>query len=170
MKKAKTTEAKVEPVVAEAQGITQEEKQTIEAIVSEFLTQLSIDGDFTLEESDGSLLLLLNTADSGIVIGYHGEILEAMQLILSLMVARKLDRFVRITVEVGDYRKNREEYLKQLAEKMKERALDEQREQVISQLKPWERRVVHLFLQEDPDVISESQGEGRERVLVIRPR
>lgn len=167
---AKITNVKADVAATDAQAITQEEKQTVEAIVSEFLKQLTIEGDFTLEESDGSLLLLLNTEDSGIVIGYHGEILDAMQLILSLMVAKKLDRFVRITVEVGDYRKNREEYLKQLAEKMKERAIDEQREQVISQLKPWERRVVHLFLQEDPDVISESQGVGRERVLVIKPR
>ncbi len=149
---------------------TKEEKQTIEAIVGEFLKKLGIDGDFTLEETDGTLLILLNTNDSGIVIGYHGEILEAMQLILSLMIARRLDRFVRITLEVGDYRKNREEYLKQLAEKMKERALSEQREQVISQLKPWERRIVHLFFQDDKEVLSESEGEGRERILVIKPR
>lgn len=152
------------------EALTKEETQTIDAVISQFLTKLGIDGEFTLEEVDGGLLVLLNTNDSGIVIGYHGEILEAMQLILSLIVAKKLDHFVRITVEVGDYRKNREEYLKQLAAKMKDRAVEEQREQVISQLKPWERRVVHLFLQDDPDVLSESQGEGRERVLVIKPR
>ncbi|MBI2443164.1 MAG: KH domain-containing protein [Candidatus Levybacteria bacterium] len=150
--------------------ITKQERETIEAVVHEFLKKMDIEGGFTLEESDGSLLVILNTADSGIVIGYHGEILEAMQLILSLMIAKRLDKFVRITVEVGDYRKNREEYLKQLALKMKDRAVSEQREQVISQLKPWERRVVHLFLQEDPDVVSESEGEGRERVLIIKPR
>lgn len=149
---------------------TKDEKKVVEAVVGEFIEKLGIEGDFTLEESDGTLLVLLNTNDSGIVIGYHGEILEAMQLVLSLMVARKLDRFIRITVEVGDYRKNREEYLKQLAEKMKERALSEQREQVISQLKPWERRVIHLFFQDDQDVLSESEGEGRDRILVIKPR
>jgi spoIIIJ-associated protein len=147
-----------------------DEKKLIEGVISEFLVKLDVQGDFTLEESDGSMLVVLNTEDSGIVIGYHGEILEAMQLMLSLMVARKIGRFVRITVEVGDYRKNREEYLKQLAEKMKDRAMTEQREQVISQLRPWERRVVHLFFQDDPDVMSESEGEGRERVLVIKPR
>ncbi|MDP3940712.1 MAG: KH domain-containing protein [bacterium] len=149
---------------------TADEKKTVEAVVAEFIAKLGIEGDFTIEETDGSLLVLLNTNDSGIVIGYHGEILEAMQLILSLMVARKIDRFLRITVEVGDYRKNREEYLKQLAEKMKDRALTEHREQVISQLKPWERRVIHLFFQDDPDVVSESEGEGRDRILVIKPR
>lgn len=152
------------------EALTQDEKQTIDAVISQFLTKLGIDGEFTLEEVDGGLLVLLNTNDSGIVIGYHGEILEAMQLMLSLIVAKKLGHFVRITVEVGDYRKNREEYLRQLAHKMKDRAVEEQREQVISQLKPWERRVVHLLLQDDPDVLSESQGEGRERVLVIKPR
>lgn len=170
MGRSRSLHCKTETMNGMDQAPTQEEKKTIEGLISEFLVKLDIQGDFVLEDADGSLLVVLNTEDSGIVIGYHGEILEAMQLMLSLMVAKRIGRFVRITVEVGDYRKNREEYLKQLAEKMKDRAITEQREQVISQLRPWERRVIHLFFQDDPDVVSESEGEGRDRILVIKPR
>jgi spoIIIJ-associated protein len=52
----------------------------------------------------------------------------------------------------------------------KERVLAEGKEIVVPELKSWERRIVHLLLQEDDEVISESQGEGRDRVLVVRPK
>jgi spoIIIJ-associated protein len=73
-------------------------------------------------------------------------------------------------IDVGDYRKNRTEYLENLAAQIKDRALRENREQTVTSLKSWERRIIHLLLQDDPEVITESQGAGRERVLVIKPR
>ena len=86
------------------------------------------------------------------------------------MLAKKLGEFKRVSVEVGDYKKDRSDYLRSLAEQTKERALTEQREIFLPNLKSWERREVHLFLQEDPDVITESVGEGKERTLVVRPK
>ena len=113
---------------------------------------------------------MLETKDSGIVIGYHGEILESLQLMLSLAVAKKINRFVRISIEVDGYKKNRMEYLENLANQVKEKALTENKEQVLLSLKSWERRVIHLFLQNDDQVTSESSGEGRDRVLLIKPK
>ena len=113
----------------------------------------------------------METKDTGMVIGYHGEVLESLQLILSLAVAKKLGRFVRVSIEVDSYKKNRTEYLHNLAEQIKEKALAENKEQVLSSLKSWERRIVHLYLQEVmTQVTSESSGEGKERVLIIKPR
>ena len=104
------------------------------------------------------------------IIGYHGEVLESLQLILSLSVAKKLGRFVRVSIEVDGYKKNRTEYLHNLAEQVKERVLADNQEQVLSSLKSWERRVIHLYLQNDEQVTSESTGEGKDRVLVVKPR
>jgi spoIIIJ-associated protein len=89
---------------------------------------------------------------------------------LSLCVARALGRFVRISIDVGDYKKNRTEMLKALVAETKARVLSEGKEIAIPELKSWERRVVHLLLEEDKEVLSESQGEGRDRVLVVSPR
>ena len=77
---------------------------------------------------------------------------------------------MRLSVEVGDYKKNRSEYLESLAQQTKEKVLEEGRPHTLSSLKSWERRVVHMILQDDQDVISESMGEGKDRVLVIKPR
>lgn len=75
-----------------------------------------------------------------------------------------------MSIDVGDYKKNREEWLRNLANDAKEKALSQQREVFLEDLKGWERRVVHLILADDKEVVSESSGEGRERVLVIKPK
>lgn len=150
--------------------LSPDERSLIKDLLREFLTQLGIQGEFVIKEEENALSLVLETEDEGMVIGYHGETLEGMQLILSLILAKKLGRFQRVSLEVGDYKKNRSEYLTRLALQTKDRVVTEQREIVLSDLKSWERRVVHMLLQDDQAVESESLGEGRDRVLVVRPR
>ena len=163
------------------------EVKIIKDITEKLLKLLDVDGDFEIleskarlpapERSDGgqdkeeeNIEIVLNTKDTGVVIGYHGDTLEGLQLVLSFCVARNLGRFVRISVDVGDYKKNRTEWLKTLAMETKERVLSEGKEIAIPELKSWERRVVHLLLESDNEVISGSQGEGRDRVLVVSPK
>jgi len=150
------------------------EIKTIKEITEKLLKLLDVEGDFEFLESKDedkeSVEIILNTKDTGVVIGYHGDTLEGLQLVLALCVARNLGKFVRISIDVGDYKKNRTEWLKTLALETKERVLTEGREMAIPELKSWERRIVHLLLEEDKEVSSESKGEGRDRVLVVSPR
>jgi len=149
----------------------EKDKKIIQETTRELLKLLQIEGTFkVVENEEESLDIILDTKDSAIVIGYHGDILESLQLILSLCIAKRVGRFIRVSVEVGDYKKNRIEWLKGFAEQTKKEVLEQGREIAIPNLRSWERRVVHLFLQEDKEVLSESQGEGRDRVLVIKPR
>ena len=150
------------------------EIKAIKDITEKLLKLVDVDGDFEILETkneDGeSIDIVLNTKDTGVVIGYHGDTLEGLQLVLSLCVARKLGRFVRISIDAGDYKKNRTEWLKTLALETKERVLVDRKEMAIPELKSWERRIVHLLLQGDEEVVSESQGEGRDRVLIVKPK
>lgn len=146
------------------------EEEQIRSAIADFLKILSINGDFELATTPEEVTVVLQTEDSGLVIGYHGEGLEAVQLLLSLAIAKTLGRFVRVILEVGDYRKNRSSWLENLALNAKERALYERREVSLPNLKAWERRVVHILLQNDEEVESESLGEGRDRTLVVRPK
>jgi spoIIIJ-associated protein len=150
--------------------LTADELEKANTAVAELFRQLEISGDFELSEQDGTLDIQLNTEDTGIVIGYHGEILESLQLVTSLVVSRAIGKFARVSIEVGDYKKNRSSYLEKLAQQAKERVLDENREQELTNLKSWERRIVHMYLQDDKEVVSESVGEGRDRRLIVRPR
>jgi spoIIIJ-associated protein len=148
------------------------EIKIINDLTEKLLKLLDVEGDFEIIESKDveSVEIILNTKDTGVVIGYHGDTLEGLQLVLSLCVARNLGRFVRISIDVGDYKKNRSEWLKTLAMETKERVLTEGREMAVPELKSWERRIVHLLLENDNEVMSESRGEGRDRVLVVSPR
>ncbi len=151
-------------------ALTDKERKEIEELIEKLFSLLEIEGTFALEEQEDILDVMMETKDTGIVIGYHGEVLESLQLVLSLAIAKKLGRFVRVSIEVDGYKKNRTEYLHNLALQVKEKALAENKEQVLSSLKSWERRIIHLYLQNDEQVTSESEGEGKERVLVIKPK
>lgn len=150
--------------------LTAKELKTIEEIVEKFFSLLEIEGSFSLVQNEDILDIMMETKDTGMIIGYHGEILESLQLMISLAIAKKIGRFTRVSIEVDDYKKNRTEYLEKLAIQTKEKALAENKEQVLHSLKSWERRIVHLFLQSDDQVTSESSGEGKERVLIVKPK
>lgn len=147
-----------------------ETNKKIEKTIKKFFDSLGIDATFEVLEDEETIGVTLETEDTGIIIGYHGETLEALQLVLSLLVAKERGEFKRVSLEVGDYKKNRSEWLERLAADAKERALSENKEIYLSELKSWERRVIHLLLQDDKEVVSESTGEGKDRVLVIKPK
>lgn len=153
-----------------AELLNKKEQKTVEECIEKLFSMLEIDGSFTLEQNEENIDILIESADSGMIIGYHGEVLESLQLIISLIIAKKIGRFIRVSIEVDGYKKNRIEYLEKLAIQTKEKALAEGQEQILSALKSWERRVIHLYLQNDEQVTSESSGEGRERVLIVKPK
>lgn len=144
--------------------------KTIKDLVSEVLKLLEIDATFEIKEGEDVINVNLTTEDAALVIGYHGDTLESLQVILSLIISKKLGEFKRVSLEVADYKKNREEWLTNLAYQTKERVLSENKEVYLPDLKAWERRIVHVLLQDDLEVVSESVGEGKDRTLVIKPR
>ncbi len=146
------------------------QEKIVNKTIEDLLRVLSIEAQYSVVFGENIIEVVLETEEGGIVIGYHGEILESLQLILSLCISKELGIFSRVSLEVGDYKKNRVEWLENLAGQTKERVLSEGKEVSMPSLKSWERRVVHLYFENDEDVKSESVGEGRERTLVIKPR
>lgn len=120
---------------------------------------------------DGFIVQLqLSPADSGILIGYHAETLNHFQLILSLIVHQQLKSWYRLTVNINDYRQNREATLTEMAHNAAQRVRLTGQEVVMPYLDSFERRFIHLALSQEPDLETVSLGEGRDRRLVIRPQ
>ncbi|MBI2103810.1 KH domain-containing protein [Candidatus Woesebacteria bacterium] len=103
----------------------------------------------------------------GLLIGRRGETVSAIQYVLGVMVRQKLGGWVRVLVNVGDWRQKQEEQLTALAISTAERARETGEAQLLYNLNPSQRRVVHLALADEKDLTSESEGEGRDRHLVI---
>jgi spoIIIJ-associated protein len=142
----------------------------ITTLTEDLLGKLTIVGTVTTTESDGAVKVTIDSEERGILIGRHGSSLEAIQILLGQLVYKKLGTWVRIVVTVGDYRERREEQLKEMATSAVERVTSTHEPVVFAYLTPAERRTIHLLLAEHPEVVSESEGEGRERRLVIKLR
>lgn len=144
--------------------------QKVTETSQELLSKLTIEASVVVTEGDGALLVTIDTSEPGALIGHHGRSLEALQIILGQMVYKALGSWVRLVVTVGDYRERREQQLKELAANAAEKVLSSREEVVLTDLTPGERRIVHLALADHPGVLSESQGEGRDRRLIVRPK
>ena len=108
--------------------------------------------------------------ETGLLIGKKGETLLGIQTILGFLLKQKTGEWVRILVNVGDYREKEEGYLKDLAASTAQRAKETGEPQNLYNLKAWQRRIIHLVLSEDKDITTESEGEGEERFLIIKPK
>ncbi|MCK4588549.1 KH domain-containing protein [Candidatus Woesebacteria bacterium] len=108
--------------------------------------------------------------ETGLLIGRHGETIEAIQSILGMMLKKKTGDWVRIIVDVGGWREKQEERLRDLATQTAERAKETGEGQPLYNLSPAQRRVIHLTLADDSDIETESVGEDEERYLIIRPK
>lgn len=122
------------------------------------------------KNSDGQLKLSIETQDSGILIGFHGENLYAFQLMLNLIVYKKSGVWQRLLVDIAGWREKREEQLKTMALAATQRVKFSQKPVTMPALNAAERRAIHLVLADHPDVATRSEGQGRERKLIIEPR
>ena len=128
-------------------------------------------GEDLVEEGDVPALVLDVTGkDLGILIGRRGETLQALQLLTRLMLSKRLSRWEPVVVDVESYRARRRRSLRRLALRMAERAASSQRVVVLEAMSPYERRIIHLALQDHLEVTTESTGEGEDRRVTIVPR
>lgn len=147
-------------------------KKLIQTLAEEILTLMEIESPkVSLEEDENNVFHLgIETKDSGVLIGYHGENIYALQLILGLIVYQKTGQWQRIVVDIGDWRQKREEQLKRMALAAAQKVKFSGESVAMPFLNAAERRIVHLTLSENPDVTTKSEGEARDRRLIIAPK
>ncbi len=108
--------------------------------------------------------------ETGLLIGRHGETLASIETVLGMMARQTTGEWIRIIVNVGDWRERQEERLKEIAQQAADRTISTGEAQPIYNLTPAQRRIIHLFFSENKEVETESQGEGLERYLIVKPK
>lgn len=108
--------------------------------------------------------------DKGIIIGKRGNTLDELQFLLSLIVNKKRENYVKTIVNVEDYRQKREETLKKLAKKTADKCRYYNKKIRLEPMNPYERRVIHATLQDEKDIITYSEGEEPFRKVVVDKR
>lgn len=151
-----------------------EKKQTLEKVIKEIseelLSLMQVAGTVDVVAGQDHYALNIKTAESGLLIGRHGETLNSLQLLLGVMLFKKRGEWVRVIVDVGDYRKTRQQSLSEMAERIADEVETTGQPVTIPNLTPYERRTIHMLLSEHKSVMTQSIGEGRDRQLTIKPR
>jgi predicted RNA-binding protein Jag len=107
--------------------------------------------------------------DMSLLIGRHGQTLDAIQELTRMVVGRRLDQRVRVIVDVEDYRKRREARLVEHARDLAQRVVDEGGEEELEPMNSYERKLVHDAVADIEGVETESRGTDPDRFVVIRP-
>ena len=148
---------------------------SIQQAVEKLLQLMEIEARATIELDESNIVKVQIDGDElGVLIGYHGETLAALQTVIGLMINRDTagddENRYKVVVNVGVYRQRQKESLEALARRSAERVRFTKKPLTLSPMSSYDRRIVHLALERESDVESESVGEGRERRLVIKLR
>ena len=144
-------------------------KEQILTTLQELLNLIEVTATITIEEKEERFYVSLTGDSLGNIIGFHGETLNAIQLFLELAVYRKTQVWTPITLDIGDYRKEREEQIKKLAKIGCDKVVFFNKEVELSPMSSYDRLIVHTFVAEIPGLATESVGEGHDRRVVIKP-
>jgi spoIIIJ-associated protein len=138
-------------------------------ILENILGQLSLEGSFDIEEKDDGVFVYIEANDPGQLIGHQGETLSSLQLVINLIVSKQFpDNTKRIILDVAGWRKEREEELAHKARTWAQEVISSGEEKELQPMPSWQRRIVHMTIEQTPGVKSESVGEGNDRHLVIQ--
>ena len=137
--------------------------------VAEVLSGIGIHGNMDSYREDDTIYISVTGSDCGAAIGRHGETLEAITYMTNLIANKHSDQRVHVHLDVGGYRKHREQILKNLADKAASRVKRSGRKVVMEPMTPSERRIVHSYLQGINGVTTHSEGEEPSRCVVVTP-
>ena len=120
-----------------------------------------------VEHTEDGFLISIESDDSGILIGHRGETLDAIQYLVNLYVNKGRQKFIRVTVDVENYKKKRETALIRVAGQTADKVVRLRRNFTLDAMNSYERRIVHSALQNHPRVETYSVGEDPNRKVVV---
>lgn len=150
-------------------------RKTKEEIAREFLERVlgamgvSYQG-VEVDRNSGVISVSVEAKEAGVLIGRRGQTLDALEYLINVAAGRGGRSGPRISVDVGGYRRQREEKLKRLAERLAKKVKSSGRSIALRPMSSQDRRVIHLALQNDPEVITRSEGEEPFRKVIIACR
>lgn len=153
-------------------------EKNAESFIRTLVADMGIDVTVSVGDGEnGAFVVEISGKDAGILIGHHGETLDALQYLASLAANRrevnengeKAERgeYVKVTLDIEGYREKREETLRALARRQAERVLKYKRSVMLEPMNPYERRIIHSEIQGIEGVSTNSIGSDNNRKIVI---
>lgn len=139
--------------------------------VKEIIEKLGVSATAEISKSDDTFFVDIDSEDSSLLIGKNGSNLESLQFLLAIRLKTQTDQEdFEVFVDVDNWRKQKEEKLKKLAQSLAEKVATSGQPESLYNLKAFERRVIHTTLSDHTQVTTISEGEGANRHLIIKPK
>ena len=161
--------AENENFVGESENSDEKTELREEAFLKQLLKLLDIKADVKVSKDGENETLSLVTDSSSSVIGYRGEVLDAMQTLTGAVANIGNKTYRKVVVDCENYRDRREETLIKLAKRLEEKATEMRREVYLEPMNPFERRIIHTALADSETVTTKSEGKEPNRFVVIVP-
>ena len=123
--------------------------------------------DTKYDEESRNLTIDLSGDEMGVLIGKRGQTLDSLQYLVSLVVNKEVEDYIRVKVDTEDYRKRRKDTLENLAKNIAYKVKRTKRPVSLEPMNPYERRIIHSALQNDRYVTTHSEGEEPFRRVVV---
>ena len=146
--------------------ITPELVKKAEDFVTELIAKMGIEANIDTAVEDGELHINLKT-ESSAAIGYHGEVLDAIEYMTSYVINHEPDKFYHVVVNCNNYREKRKESLVALANKMAAKCIKVRHKIVLEPMNSNERKIIHSALADNDQIITRSEGHDPNRHVVI---
>lgn len=146
--------------------------QTIKELIEDVLNMLTVDADVEILETAEGPQFIIKTQEGRLLIGENGKNLFSLNHIIKKIAGKKMDKskdLMSFSVDVNDYQAKKIEELKNTARLNAQRVRYFKKEVVLRPMSSFERRVVHITLEDCPDITTESRGEELRRQVVIKP-
>lgn len=143
--------------------------ETIKTEINELLGKMINKFEVEVTENEGAYQVLIKAEEEApTIIGRHGETIRALQKILEVVLYKKLGESTAVLVNVNDYREKQKERLQGIAAELAEKAKTSQEPSYFRGLSSFERKIIHEFITANyPELTTHSEGEGRDRRLVV---
>lgn len=142
---------------------------TPESVLHELLTRMGVEAEIETRNIDGNVHLIVSADTPGLLIGRHGQTLNAIEYLVNCILNKSSLVKKRIFVDTEGYRERRETLLVDLANRTAAKVKQTNLEIVLNPMTPQDRRIVHVALQSDNGVGTYSRGEGMLRCVVVTP-
>lgn len=157
-------------VVAEQPEVADDPVAVARRVTASVLDAMGMGASVTARPEDGGVYVTVTGPQLAPLIGRHGQTLEALDLLVNLMTARRLGRRVPVAVDAERYRERRRETLEALTRRVVSRVQRGGQPAPLDPMPASERRFIHTMLADDPNVTTYSEGDGADRHIVIAPR
>lgn len=149
-----------------------DKKKILEELATKLIKLMGLNASLTISEGkeEEFLVNIESTNEAGLIIGPRGRTINSIQTLLTMMFMKRIGEWKRVVVDVSSWRQKEAKRLEELARVAAERAVEVGEPQNLYNLSPSQRRIIHLFLAQDKRVETQSQGEGKDRYLVIIPK